>query len=159
MKEQATGQGRTLKGSMRIIRALPDAPKPTRPTKVITAQEAREAERWVRVAEHQKAENRRHGVWTKDQEMKLIRLWNENQSTKVICREMGIEYKRLMNKIYWLQSIGRIEPRRRNFTVEQVETMRGLHDGGMSYPKIAKMFNTSAYSVGRALRREPWLRK
>lgn len=148
---QQKGQSQTLRGSMRIIRALPPAPKPTYPVRVTTRQEALVAEHYVRIREHKCEKNRqvnsKNKLWTLDMEMKLIRLWNEGELLPKIAEEMGMDRKKISNKLAHLQKQERIQPRKKKLTEEQREMARILRNKGLSSREIAKKFGCSYTTV------------
>ena len=140
-----------------IKRKLPDAPKPTRAMK---AYDPREKERQQRLQEacgkglNMKVridEGKPLCFWDRARVSKLRRLWNEGYPVKYIARECGAQEKATQNKITQEISYGRLEPRRKDISTEEVERIYRLRDAGMSIKLIAKDMKRSAVRVKKVL--------
>ena len=136
---------------------LPDAPKPTRATK---AYDPREKEREQRLQEacgkglNMKVridEGKPLCFWDRARVSKLRRLWNEGYPVKYIARECGAQEKATHNKITQEISYGRLEPRRKDLSAEDIERIYRLRDAGMSIKLIAKDMKRSAVRVKKIL--------
>jgi len=133
---------------------LPDAPKPT---KAVRSIDPREKERQQRLQEaHRRMRDRNDEIrpkcfWDSARTAKLRRLWNEGYPVKYIARECGSQEKTTHNKISFEIKAGRLEPRRKGLTAEDIERIYRLRDAGMSIKLIAKDMKRSAVRIKKVL--------
>lgn len=135
------------------VKNLPDAPKPTKPTK---AKDPREIERQQRISEHREMNLRIDQgkplcFWDRARQSKLRRLWEEGYNVETIAREIGCSKSVCKNRLDFELKQGRIKKRRKQATPEEVDSIVNRRKAGESYSMIAKEMKMSRYAVTKIL--------
>ena len=114
-------------GSMRILRALPDAPAPTKPLHVVTRQDAQEAAHWLRVAEERRKNPQRfvqkeskltrkmydeRRTVAQKKHAAVIAMAMEGKRSEQIAAAVGYSYKTVEGIIYRARKRGKNIPQR-----------------------------------------------
>lgn len=135
---------------------LPDAPKPTKP---YGGGDPREKENAQRRLEHREIvpgrwKGQHVPFWDRARVHKLHRLWNEGYGVKAIMREIAAPNVDVVrNRLRYDIKCGKIQPRRKHLTEEEIAKVMRMRKAGMDCVQIAKEMRFSAYGIRKVIKR------
>lgn len=139
------------------VDSLPPAPKPTKPYDGGDPWDHEYRRRGLENRDNLPHKDNRGHVpfWDRPRVAKLHRLWNEGYGIKHIMRNVAAPNEEVVIKrLQYDMKEGRIQPRKKTLTDDELAKVKRMKDAGMDLVQIAKEMRMSVFRLNKILKGE-----